>query len=74
MRSISFLFSPIPKWLKVGRTRLREQAMLQAERQRSIEYEMKYVATLKASEEGRRRLKETEKKVLQLRDCINRYY
>ncbi|KAL0561502.1 hypothetical protein IC582_001932 [Cucumis melo] len=48
------------------------KAMLVAEKQRSNEYERKYVATQKANEEGRKKLKETERKVRQLQDYINR--
>ncbi|XP_038897457.1 myosin-11 isoform X2 [Benincasa hispida] len=48
------------------------KAMLQAEKQRANECERKYVATQRANEEGRRKLKETERKVHQLQDYINR--
>lgn len=57
-----------------GRTHLHEQAKLQAERQRANEYERKYAVMQKANEEGRRKLKKTERKVHQLQDYINRYY
>lgn len=59
---------------KGGRTRLCEQAMLVAERQRANECERNYVVTQKANEEGRKKLKGTERKVRQLQDYINRYY
>ncbi|XP_022991201.1 myosin-11-like [Cucurbita maxima] len=48
------------------------KAMLQAERQRANEYERKYIATLKVNAEGCRRLKENERMVRQLQDCISR--
>ncbi|XP_022156587.1 myosin-11 isoform X2 [Momordica charantia] len=48
------------------------KALLQAERQRANECETKYVVVQKASEEGRKKLKETKRKVHQLQDCINR--
>ena len=59
---------------KGGRTHLRKQAMLQAERHRANEFERKYIATLKVNAEGCRRLKENERMVRQLQDCISRYY
>lgn len=48
------------------------KAKLQAERQRANEYERKYAVMQKANEEGRRKLKKTERKVHQLQDYINR--
>ncbi|KAG6576036.1 Myosin-11, partial [Cucurbita argyrosperma subsp. sororia] len=48
------------------------KAMLQAERHRANEFERKYIATLKINAEGCRRLKENERMVRQLQDCISR--
>ncbi|KGN45159.2 myosin-11 isoform X2 [Cucumis sativus] len=48
------------------------KAMLVAERQRANECERNYVVTQKANEEGRKKLKGTERKVRQLQDYINR--
>ncbi|XP_023548553.1 myosin-11-like [Cucurbita pepo subsp. pepo] len=48
------------------------RAMLQAERHRANEFERKYIATLKVNAEGCRRLKENERMVRQLQDCISR--
>ncbi|KAG7025461.1 Myosin-11, partial [Cucurbita argyrosperma subsp. argyrosperma] len=48
------------------------KALLQAERQRVNESERKCAAAQKLSEEGRKKLKENERKVQQLQDCISR--
>ncbi|XP_022959885.1 myosin-9 isoform X3 [Cucurbita moschata] len=48
------------------------KALLQAERQRANESERKCAAAQKLSEEGRKKLKENERKVQQLQDCISR--
>ncbi|KAK7277524.1 hypothetical protein RJT34_22538 [Clitoria ternatea] len=48
------------------------QVVLQAEKQRADEYERKYVEAQESSEELRKKLSETEKRVLQLQDSLNR--
>lgn len=46
--------------------------MLQEEKQRGDEYERKYVEAQGSSEELRKKLAETEKRVHQLQDSLNR--
>ncbi|KAL6271486.1 hypothetical protein ACE6H2_028397 [Prunus campanulata] len=48
------------------------KAMLQAEKQRANECERRYVEARVSSEEGRKKLEETERIVLQLQDSLNR--
>lgn len=48
------------------------QVMLQEEKQRGDEYERKYVEAQGSSEELRKKLAETEKRVHQLQDSLNR--
>ncbi|RDY10834.1 Myosin-11, partial [Mucuna pruriens] len=48
------------------------KVMLQAEKQRGDEYERKYVEAQGSSEELRKKLAETEKRVYQLQDSLNR--
>lgn len=46
--------------------------MLQAEKQRANECERRYVEARASSEEGRKKLEETERIVHQLQDSLNR--
>lgn len=46
--------------------------MLQEEKQRGDEYERKYVEAQGSSEELRKKLAETEKRLYQLQDSLNR--
>lgn len=48
------------------------QVMLQEEKQRGDEYERKYVEAQGSSEELHKKLAETEKRVHQLQDSLNR--
>lgn len=48
------------------------QVMLQEEKQKADEYERKYVEAQESSEELRKKLAETEKRVYQLQDSLNR--
>ncbi|XP_027368060.1 myosin-9 [Abrus precatorius] len=56
--------------LTVGITNLKVK--LQAEKQRADEYERKYVEAQGSNEELRKKLEETEKRVYQLQDSLNR--
>lgn len=46
--------------------------MLKEEKQKTDEYERKYVEAQGSSEELRKKLSETEKRVYQLQDSLNR--
>lgn len=48
------------------------QDLLESERQRADECEKKYSEALESSEMKRIKLEETEKRVLQLQDALNR--
>lgn len=48
--------------------------MLQEEKQKTDEYERKYVEAQGSSEELRKKLTETEKRVYQLQDSLNSVY
>lgn len=48
------------------------QASLHSERERADEFERKYAAAVDSSEEKRQKLEETEKRVHQLQESLNR--
>lgn len=48
------------------------QTLVESERQRADECEKKYAEALESSEIKRQKLEETERRVLQLQDALNR--